>query len=49
MILPFPQIHRAVVTTPWVADADKQSGCAVPTMVLSETLAYRFFWLSEGA
>ena len=48
MILPFPQIHRVVVTTPLIADAGKQIGCAVPTMVLSETLGLSLFLVVRG-
>jgi hypothetical protein len=32
----FLQIHLAFVTTPSASDADKQRGCKMPTMVLSE-------------
>ena len=43
MIFPFPQIHLAVVTTPFAPDADKQSGSKVPTMVLSKTRGQSLF------
>ena len=48
MGFPFPQIHDAVVTTPSVPDADKQRGCAVPTMVLSETRGLSLFLVVRG-
>jgi len=33
----FLQIHLLIVTTPSASDVNKQCGCKVPTMVLSET------------
>jgi hypothetical protein len=33
----FSQIHLGIATTPSASDANKQCGCKVPTMVLSET------------
>jgi hypothetical protein len=35
---PYSQVHREVVAMPFGFGRDKQSGCAVPTMVLSETV-----------
>jgi hypothetical protein len=34
----FSQVHLVIVTTLSASDANKQCGCKVPTMVLSETL-----------
>src|ERR1700739_3054704 len=44
----FSQVHRDVAATPSVSDADKQSGCAMPTMVLSETRGLLLFLVVRG-
>jgi hypothetical protein len=47
-IFPVPQIHFADVTTPSIPDADKQGGCKVPTMVLSEARGLLLFLVVRG-
>src|ERR1700722_1281805 len=42
------QVHRDVVTMPFGFGRDKQSGCAVPTMVLSETRGLWLFLVVRG-
>jgi hypothetical protein len=42
------QVHRDVVTMPFGFGRDKQSGCAVPTMVLSETVRLWLFLVVRG-
>ena len=41
-------VHRDVVTMPFGFGRDKQSGCAVPTMVLSETRGLWLFLVVRG-
>ena len=42
------QIHFVVVTTPSASDVDKQRGCKVPTMVLSEARGLLLFLVVRG-
>lgn len=44
----FLQIHRVMVTTLSASDANKQCGCEVPTMVLSETRGLSLFLVVRG-
>ena len=42
------QIHFVIVTTLSASDANKQCGCEVPTMVLSETRGLSLFLVVRG-
>jgi hypothetical protein len=48
-IILFLQIHSTVVMTPFGSDANKQSGCELPTMVLSEARGLSLFLVVRGA
>ena len=48
MSCPFPQIHDVVERRRSVPDADKQSGCALPTIVLSEARSLSLFLVVRG-